>query len=406
MNKSIHLIFPMSGQGVRFKEAGYKDPKPLIDVNGSPMIERLVNAFPQQWPCTFVVADNHLETLLPKTLSSLRPHASILSIPPHKKGPLIAIIKALETINENQPILISYCDYGIVWDPYHFQNFVSSTNCDACVISYKGFHAHYHTETPYAYSLLNEFGQIIKVKEKGWFTDNREDEYASCGAYYFKNKEILNQAIQFQIDSNQQLNGEFYTSLTVEALLQANPNADVRIYEIPYFFQWGTPNDLESFIYWEKSYQSHFKWVDSNKLTPVDQIVIPMAGFGSRFKDITPLPKPLIPVDGQSMYKRALQTLPPSKKTICVTLKEIGKQLPLSDGIDYIELDKTPEGQALSVAASQNLLKEKENVLISSCDHGVVINPELWNTFCKLDNIDVLIFTLAFEIPVVTNHIL
>ncbi len=392
-NSNIHLIFPMSGQGVRFQKAGYKDPKPLICVNNSPMIVRLLNAFPGEWTCTFVLADNHKDTALPDTLRNLRSDAQIFFIPPHKQGPITPIIKALESIKEDQPILISYCDYGMIWDAHHFRDFVFSTDCDACVISYKGFHAHYHTQTPYAYSLLNEYGQVVKIKEKGWFTQNREDEYASCGAYYFKNKKILNEAIKFQIDNDMQLNGEFYTSLTIEALVQTVPNVDIRIYEIPYFFQWGTPCDLESFTYWEKSYQAHFKWVSTNKLAPVDQIVIPMAGFGSRFKDVTSLPKPLIPVNGRPMYKRALQTLPPSKKTICVTLKEITQDLP-SDNIEYVSLEKTPEGQALSVAAAQSALNQEQNVLISSCDHGVVINPNLWQDFSDLNEVDALIFTM------------
>ena len=32
----------MAGKGSRFKEEGYKDSKPFIDVNGKPMIERVI----------------------------------------------------------------------------------------------------------------------------------------------------------------------------------------------------------------------------------------------------------------------------------------------------------------------------------------------------------------------------
>jgi capsule biosynthesis phosphatase len=40
------------------------------------------------------------------------------------------------------------------------------------------------------------------------------------------------------------------------------------------------------------------------------RIVIPMAGKGTRFKDYSPLPKPMVPVLGQTILDRTLQSLP------------------------------------------------------------------------------------------------
>ena len=36
----------MSGKGQRFKDEGYKIPKPLIDLHGIPIIEKVINNFP------------------------------------------------------------------------------------------------------------------------------------------------------------------------------------------------------------------------------------------------------------------------------------------------------------------------------------------------------------------------
>jgi len=35
-------LIPMAGEGSRFAKEGYQFPKPLIDVNGKPMIQRVV----------------------------------------------------------------------------------------------------------------------------------------------------------------------------------------------------------------------------------------------------------------------------------------------------------------------------------------------------------------------------
>ena len=43
--KKPQIIIPMSGIGKRFIDEGYEDPKPLISVDGSPIIEHVVKLF-------------------------------------------------------------------------------------------------------------------------------------------------------------------------------------------------------------------------------------------------------------------------------------------------------------------------------------------------------------------------
>tara|TARA_R110000796_G_scaffold240591_1_gene361737 strand:+ start:7799 stop:7978 length:180 start_codon:yes stop_codon:yes gene_type:complete len=37
-----NVLIPMAGLGSKFKNAGFKNPKPLIDVAGKPMIQRVI----------------------------------------------------------------------------------------------------------------------------------------------------------------------------------------------------------------------------------------------------------------------------------------------------------------------------------------------------------------------------
>ena len=36
--KNMQFVIPAAGLGLRFKESGYKKPKPLIDIGGIPML--------------------------------------------------------------------------------------------------------------------------------------------------------------------------------------------------------------------------------------------------------------------------------------------------------------------------------------------------------------------------------
>ena len=42
MKQFFNLVVPMAGRGSRFTEQGYADSKPFIDVNGKPMIQRVI----------------------------------------------------------------------------------------------------------------------------------------------------------------------------------------------------------------------------------------------------------------------------------------------------------------------------------------------------------------------------
>lgn len=384
----------MSGQGTRYRQAGFTEPKPAIPVNGRPMIARLLDVMPREWPAHFVMATNHLETGLPELLRALRPGARIASVTPNTLGPLAAIRRGLEEIPPSDPVLVSYCDYGMRWDPVAFEQFVRSSECDACVVSYRGFHAHYLTPTPYAYSRL-EGERVRQVREKGSFTADRENEYASCGAYYFRTAAILRAALEEQERRELKVNGEFYTSLTVEALLQANPDADVRVFEIEGFFQWGTPADLRAFEFWERSYLSHARMAAQSK--QVAQVLMPMAGLGSRFKGISSQPKPLIRIGTEPMFRMALSTLPSADTTVLVALESFADAVAgeVTDRKSHvIRLPRTPEGQALSTAAGLDALQPDADVIVSSCDHGIVLDADAWNRFRSAADADAAIFTV------------
>ena len=44
----INIVIPMAGAGSRFAKAGYKNPKPFIDVLGKPMIYQMQSLFYSQ----------------------------------------------------------------------------------------------------------------------------------------------------------------------------------------------------------------------------------------------------------------------------------------------------------------------------------------------------------------------
>jgi HAD superfamily hydrolase (TIGR01509 family) len=68
-DKKLNILIPMAGAGSRFQQAGYTFPKPLIDVEGKPMIQLVVENLNIEANYIFVVQKEHrkkynLDTLL------------------------------------------------------------------------------------------------------------------------------------------------------------------------------------------------------------------------------------------------------------------------------------------------------------------------------------------------------
>src|SRR5208282_1098105 len=63
MNKAtkLNIVIPMAGSGRRFSEAGYKMPKPLIDVCGQPMIKIVIDNLAIDANYIFIIQKEHIE---------------------------------------------------------------------------------------------------------------------------------------------------------------------------------------------------------------------------------------------------------------------------------------------------------------------------------------------------------
>ena len=57
----MKILIPMAGEGSRFVKEGYTFPKPLIDVNGKPMIQLVVENLDFNAEYIFLVRKEHLK---------------------------------------------------------------------------------------------------------------------------------------------------------------------------------------------------------------------------------------------------------------------------------------------------------------------------------------------------------
>mgnify|MGYP001025514945 FL=1 len=400
----MHIIIPMSGMGRRFIESGYLEPKPLITIDQKPIIEHVCNLFPGEDKFTFICNTNHLaNTNLKKVLQTIKPNANILEIPNHKKGPVYAVSLAEKFIEDDEEVIVNYCDFGTYWDYKDFLKHTRDRNADGAIPSYKGFHPHMLGTTNYAF-MRDKNQWMLEIKEKEPFTDNRMKEYASNGTYYFKKGLYVKKYFQDLMRQGIDIKGEYYVSLVFNLLVK--DSLKVSIYKIQHMLQWGTPQDVLQYKAWSKYFTNiiDYKIISSVKNKSVT--LIPLAGRGSRFSELGyNKPKPLIDVSGKPMIIQAANSLPTSQAKIFITLKEHWIKYNLDKILkDYfnnskiISVDKVTEGQAITCSLGLKNLDVNLPLTVSATDNGMIYDQKKYHELVKDEQVDAIIFTFRHHV--------
>ncbi|MFK5949589.1 MAG: NTP transferase domain-containing protein [Methylococcales bacterium] len=395
----MHIVIPMSGIGKRFIDAGYTAPKPLIEIDGKPIIQHVVELFPGESKFTFICNQVHLETTnMKEVLQKIAPQGNVVSIEPHKLGPVYAVSQISDLIDDDEEVIVNYCDFGTYWDYADFLQHTRNRNADGAIPSYKGFHPHMLGSTNYAF-MRDDKQWMLEIKEKEPFTDNRMEEYASNGTYYFSKGKFIKKYFKELMQRDINLNGEFYVSLVYNLLIEDGLN--VSIYNIQHMLQWGTPGDVAEYQAWSEYFE---QVMNKQNEWPVEQKsvnLIPLAGKGSRFKNEGYQdPKPLLPVSGKYMILQANSQLPKSEINAYVCLKEhcdeyaIDKALKDNDPDAIVEIiDQVTEGQAITCELGLKHIDDNSPLLIGACDNGALWNHKKYKALIEDESIDAIIWT-------------
>jgi NDP-sugar pyrophosphorylase family protein len=245
----MKVIIPMAGFGNRFVEAGYRDPKPLITVNGKRILEYICGMFDKEDELIFICNDYHLATTpMKKVILEIRPDATIVGVPPHKKGPVYTMAGMESYIDDNEEVIVCYCDNPYLWNYTEFKKWIKESESDGCILSHVGFHPHRLSSTFMAY--MKESNLVVsEIKEKEPYTEDPMQEHASTGTYYFKKGSYIKKYFQQLMDSDINYNGEYYVTLVYNLLIQ--DNLKVTCYPTDFVTVFGTPEEVENFEAWQ-----------------------------------------------------------------------------------------------------------------------------------------------------------
>lgn len=396
----------MSGFGERFRRAGYLLPKPLIEIDGKPIIAHVIEMFPGEENFIFICNQDHLENpeyKMEETLKRYCPSGKIIGITAHKLGPIHAVRQAQHLLDPTQPVIINYCDFTCYWSWSHFKSFVADSQCAGAIPAYKGFHPHTLGSTNYAY-MREQNGWMLDIQEKQPYTSNRMEEFASSGTYYFASGALMEQALRDTMDQDLNIAGEYYVSLAYKPMLAAQ--LPIAVYPLQHFMQWGTPQDLAEYLGWSKAFRQLLNH-DRRPRPAQGALVVPMAGMGQRFVNEGYVQaKPLIEVSGKPMVIQASDDLPPAQQHAFVLRSDMTGYQSITQTLQdaypgaVIEtIDQVTEGQACSALLGLDAMERAlgavtGTVTFGTCDNGVLYDEEALQKLLDDEKIDVIVWAV------------
>jgi len=235
-SEKMNVIIPMAGLGSRFADVGYTFPKPLIEVNGKPMIQVVLENLNIEANYTFVVRKEHYDKYsLQYLLTLIAPGCNIVQVDELTEGSACTTLLAKEFIDNDDPLLLANSDQFMEWNSNECLYAFNADGIDAGILTFKATHP------KWSYAKVGSDGFVAEVAEKKPISED-----ATVGVYFWKKGSDYVKYAEQMIDKDIRTNGEFYICPVFNEAIADGKK--VRIKEIDRMWGIGTPEDLNYFL--------------------------------------------------------------------------------------------------------------------------------------------------------------
>jgi len=231
----------MAGLGSRFASAGYKAPKPLIDVAGQPMIVRVMENLQQpDAKFTLLARKEHIDSNW-EMVTQIQSQFNAVFVPIDKltEGTACTVLFARTHLAPNEEVVIANSDQ-IIDDCFtQFLLDTKTRNLDGSILTFIDS----ELNPKWSFAKIDSAGLVTEVQEKKAIS-----EFATVGVYYFKRADELVDGIIQMIIENDRVNNEFYTCPVYNYLIRRGKKVGIFNIEQSQMHGIGTPEDLNIYL--------------------------------------------------------------------------------------------------------------------------------------------------------------
>lgn len=232
----MRIVIPAAGKGSRFKDSKYTMPKPLIPVDGEPMLVTAAKKLGFRGMFIFLLQDNEYRDELAKKLYAAFPNCKIGVIDYDTYGSAETALLAEEFIDSEEELIIANCDQIMNWGPWNSDIALKQLRkYDAGVVTVES------NDAKHSYAVV-ENNLITKIVEKEVVSN-----IALTGIHYWKEGRDFVKSAKTMIESDLRSNDEFYVGPTYNILIEQGKKVGYHTIPIDAINFIGTPEDLEKY---------------------------------------------------------------------------------------------------------------------------------------------------------------
>ncbi len=238
----LNIVVPMAGAGSRFAKAGFKLPKPLIDVLGRPMIQLVVeNLTPRcEHRFIFICQKTHIADYdLKDKLLSYAPGCAVVEIDGLTDGAACTVLAAKAFFNNADPMMIANSDQFIDADIDQYLQYMESEKLDGLIMTMTA------DDPKWSFAEIDSDGLVSRVVEKEVISNE-----ATVGIYNFRRGADFVLGAEKMIQKKKLVNGEYYVAPVYDELIEAG--SKIGVFNIGAegdgMYGLGIPDDLAKFI--------------------------------------------------------------------------------------------------------------------------------------------------------------
>ena len=241
-------LIPSCGDSLRFKIDNTDNFKPLIQVDKKYMITKTIESLPLSIKNAAIIRSDHNKKYkFKEKIIKKNKNLEVMILKNKTSGMATTCYEYLKNYKKKNPILISSCDYAVIFDEKKLKDTINFFNPDVIVWTFKNYPDARLAPLAYAYCEIQN-GEIIKISEKTTISETPHLDHIAQGIFYFKSKKIFMKAFKKMVKNKNKVNNEYYVGNSINELIKENYR--VIPFEVEQYICLGTLQDLKVYNFW------------------------------------------------------------------------------------------------------------------------------------------------------------
>lgn len=222
------IVTPMAGKGRGFKDWSNL-PKPLIEIDGKPMIQHAIETCNVDGQHIFVINPDHKKFGVHRQLKKIVPDCIIVEAYEPQQGQATAVLFAEELINNDEYLFIQNCDHRMSWDG----KFDKTLDGWLMVEERSG--------PEWSYAKIDKAGWVIETAEKKEISN-----LAQVGLFAWKRGKDYVKYCHQMVEKNLRVKNEFYVCPVYNEAIA--DGLKFRTVKCSKYWSFGSPEKVQKYL--------------------------------------------------------------------------------------------------------------------------------------------------------------